>query len=333
MPRRSRIDAFGALHHVIVRGIERREIFIDDTDRDRFLDRLRKVLLETDTQCYAWALIPNHFHLLLKISTTPLSTVMRRLLTGHAIYFNRRHKRSGHLFQNRYRSILCQEETYLLTLVRYIHLNPLRAGLVDSLDLLDRYSYAGHSVLLGWKANDWQETDFVLKHFGTRSSDARRNYRGFVEQGVSLGNRPELTGGGLVRSAGGWKALKKQRKAKVNIKGDERILGDSHFVDCSLKYANEQLERKYRIQSEGYDIDRVAASVAHQMKIPVEAVFAAGKNRRTVRARSVLCYWAVRECAMTMSSLAERLGISIAAVSQSVKRGEKIAVEDEFKLT
>ena len=257
---------------------------------------------------------------------------MRRLLTGHAIYFNRRHKRWGHLFQNRYRSILCQEETYLLTLVRYIHLNPLRAGLVDNLDLLDRYAYTGHSVLLGWKTNDWQETDSVLKHFGTRSSDARRNYRGFVEQGVDLGNRPELTGGGLVRSAGGWKALKKLRKAKTDIKGDERILGDSEFVNRSLEYASEQLERKFRMQSEGYDIDRLAASVARQMNISVEAVFSAGKNRRTVRARSVLCYWAVRECAMTMSSLAKRLGISVAAVSQSVKRGEKIAVDKRYKL-
>jgi putative transposase len=102
MPRKARIDAPGALHHIIVRGIERRKIFEDDTDRVNFLDRLGKVLSETGTKCFAWALIPNHFHILLRTGAYPLATVMRRLLTSHAMNFNRRHRRSGQLFQNRY---------------------------------------------------------------------------------------------------------------------------------------------------------------------------------------------------------------------------------------
>ncbi len=127
MPRKSRIDAPGALHHIIVRGIERRKVFADDMDRNNFVDRLSAIVTDTNTACYAWALIPNHFHLFLRTGQVPVATVMRRLLTGHAGYFNKRHRRSGHLFQNRYKSILCQEDTYLLELVRYIHLNPLRA--------------------------------------------------------------------------------------------------------------------------------------------------------------------------------------------------------------
>jgi REP element-mobilizing transposase RayT len=106
MPRKARIDAPGALHHIIVRGIERRKIFKDDTDRINFLGRPGKVLSETGTTCFAWALIPNHFHLLLRTGACPLSTVMRRLLAGHAMNFNRRHRQSGQLFQNRYKSIL-----------------------------------------------------------------------------------------------------------------------------------------------------------------------------------------------------------------------------------
>ena len=113
MPRRSRIDAPGALHHIICRGIERRRIFKDNQDRDNFIKRLGGILLETKTPCYAWALTPNHFHILTRTGSAPLSTVMRRLLTGYAIYFNRRHRRSGHLFQNRYKSIVCQEHIYL----------------------------------------------------------------------------------------------------------------------------------------------------------------------------------------------------------------------------
>ena len=122
MPRQARIDAPGALHHIICRGIERRNIFRDDTDRDNFVLRLRKLLLCTSTRCFAWALIPNHFHLLLETGAVPIATVMRRLLTGYTVTFNLRHHRCGHLFQNRYKSILCQKESYLLELVRYIHL-------------------------------------------------------------------------------------------------------------------------------------------------------------------------------------------------------------------
>ena len=111
MPRKARIDAPGALHHIIVRGIERRKIFYDDNDRDNFLDRLGIILTDTRTPCFAWALIPNHLHLLFRTGVTPIATVMQRLLTGYAVSFNRRH---GQLFQNRYKSVLCQEDPYLL---------------------------------------------------------------------------------------------------------------------------------------------------------------------------------------------------------------------------
>jgi REP element-mobilizing transposase RayT len=134
MPRKSRLDAPGAVHHIIVRGIDRGLIFRDAVDRHRFIERLGALLAETGTACYAWALLSNHFHLLVRSGHLPLSGVMRRLLTGYAISFNRRHRRWGHLFQNRYKSILCQPEPYLLELVRYIHLNPLRARLVAGLE-------------------------------------------------------------------------------------------------------------------------------------------------------------------------------------------------------
>ena len=133
MPRQSRIDAPGALHHVMIRGIERRKIFRDDKDRESFLDRLGGILLESATPCYAWSLLGNHAHFLFRTGRIPISGVMRKLLTGYAVTFNRRYHRHGHVFQNRYKSILCEEDAYLQELVRYIHLNPLRAGLVKDL--------------------------------------------------------------------------------------------------------------------------------------------------------------------------------------------------------
>ena len=119
---------------------------------------------------------------------------MRRLLTGHAVTFNRRHRRHGHLFQNRYKSILCQEEVYLKELVRYIHLNPLRAGIVDDLKHLGTYGFCGHSVLMGRVKRSWQEVNEVLGMFATKRRLAKKLYRSFVEKGNPQGRRKDLTG-------------------------------------------------------------------------------------------------------------------------------------------
>ena len=332
MPRKARIDAPGALHHIICRGIERRNIFIDDTDKNNFVARLGRVISETQTPCYAWALIENHFHLLLKTGNVPIATLMRRLLTGYAVSFNLRHKRTGHLFQNRYKSILCQENAYLLELIRYIHLNPLRAGRVSSMRQLDRYRYCGHSTLMGNRKYDWQDTNYVLNLFGKRVASARRGYRAFVEKGVREGHRPDLIGGGLIRTAGGWTALKAYRRQKVHIKGDERILGDSDFVESILEEQKERLERRYRIQMQGYDFDRIVDRVAKTFGLKPKVVQSNAKERTQVKARSVLCYWAVNELGMTGVAVGKRLKMSDSAVSRAVKRGEKIAAEMKLKL-
>lgn len=333
MPRGSRIDAPGALHHVIVRGIARKKIFYDDTDRNFFLERLGVVLQATGIQCFSWALIPNHFHLLLKTQTIPLSTAMRRLLTGYAVAFNKRHRRWGHVFQNRYKSILCQEDAYLLELTRYIHLNPLRAKLVTDIKELDAFPYCGHAVLMGKIKLEWQNTSQILRLFGENEASARRRYRRFVQKGIEEGKRPELTGGGLVRSHGGWTALKTMKKDGVYAKGDERILGETDFVMETLRQRDELLERKYQVRTQGYDIETLAQRVADLMAMDLAQVLAAGKQRQTVKARSLLCYWAVRDCGITMAELSRRLGLTPAAVSQSVARGAKVVANEGYRLT
>jgi len=325
MPRRSRIDAAGALHHIMVRGIERSRLFRSDADRDHFLERLGEILQETKTICYAWALIPNHFHLLLRTGPVPISTVMRRLLTGYALWYNLTHRRHGHLFQNRFKSILCQEDSYLLELVRYIHLNPLRAGLVGDLKELGGYAYSGHSVLMGKMKKPWQDTEGVLGMFGEKLGPARRGYRAFVEEGIAQGRRRDLTGGGLLRSAGGWEGVKALREEKVYQRSDERILGDGDFVGRVLASAEEAMEKRYALRARGVDLALIASRVSDVLGVKPEEVWAEGKYRRIVEARSLLCYWAVRELGVPMSSLARKLGISIPSVSESVTRGRRIA--------
>lgn len=332
MPRQARIDAPGALHHIICRGIEWKEIFRDDRDRDNFLERLGAILIDTSTTCFAWALIPNHFHLLLRTGPTPIATAMRRLLTGYAVTFNKRYRRHGQLFQNRYKSILCEEEPYLLELVRYIHLNPLRAGLVKDMEALTVYPYSGHAVLMGKNKNEWQDTEHILSLFGKQLSTARRKYGKFVQDGVALGKRPELTGGGLIRSLGGWKVVKSLASGMDRIKGDERLLGSGDFVDKILQDAEEQLDRREKLKKAGYDLDTLAREVAVLFDIKPAQIFTTGKYPLIVRARSLFCYFAVRELGMTATQLARKLNLSQPAVSIAVKRGEKLVQDGRYSL-
>jgi len=333
MPRGSRIDAADAVHHIMVRGIERRKIFDGDADRDHFLHRLGEILQDTGATCFAWSLMPNHFHLLLRTDNIPISTVMRRLLTGYAIWYNRRRRRHGHLFQNRFKSILCQEDAYLLELVRYIHLNPLRAGLVRGLDELDNYPYSGHSSLIGRLKKSWQETEEILSLFGKRPVSARQAYRLFVEGGIEQGRRHDLAGGGLIRSAGGWEELKLKRAEGNYQRSDERILGDSDFVSQVLAQTEETLERCHALRSSGMDLETITRRVSELMGIKADDIWAAGKQQHIVNARSLFCFWAVRELGVSMANLGRRLGLSIPAISKSVTRGKQIAESNGFSLT
>lgn len=328
MPRKSRIDAADALHHIIVRGIERGGIFLDNIDRDRFIDRLSRILSETATQCYAWTFIPNHAHFLLKTGLVPIKQVVQRLLTGYAISYNRRHKRCGHLFQNRYKSILCQEAPYFLELVRYIHLNPIRADIVAGIAELDNFPYCGHGALAGTMKYEWQNTDAVLRLFSDNLTNARQQYRQFVEKGLAMGQRNDLTGGGLIRSSGGWTQVVAMRHQHVLHKSDERILGDGEFVAQVLANVQEQMERKYK----GIHTDTVIERVCEVLNVEKQDVFAPGKERNRVKARSLFCYWTVRELGISQAALSLHLKLSPAAVTQSVKRGEAMVKEKGYSL-
>lgn len=313
MPRKARIDVPGALHHIIIRGIEKNPIFEDGKDYKNFLTRLGSILTETSTACYAWALLTNHAHLLMRTGTYPVTTVMRRLLTGYAQQFNRRHTRHGYLFQNRYKSILVEAEPYLLELVRYIHLNPLRAGIVPTMEALDHYPHTGHAVLMGRMTLLWQDTASVLAFFGSPSG-----YRAFVEKGIALGTRPELTGGGLIRSAGGWLQLKKDG---VRLQSDERILGSSEFVSSVLKKTHEDYEKRLLIKAAGLTLSTLITSVARHLGIDEALIRSAVKQRTASRARAIIAHLAVDRLKTTNVEIGRTLNLTVSAVSRLAARG------------
>lgn len=310
MPRQPRIDIPGLLQHVIVRGIERTEIFRDDEDRNNFVARFNRLLVDTGTDCYAWALIPNHCHFLLRCHGTELPRFMRRLLTGHAGYFNRRHLRSGHLFQNRYKSIICEEEPYFLELIRYIHLNPLRAGLISQLEKLDHFPWSGHSVVMGKRNMEGQSTGSVLGFFGKRLKTARENYHQFIADGLAMGNRPELAGGGLSRS-------QRESRASGNVESfDARILGGGDFVD--------ELQKKTPLvtgQDNSLSLDGLQEQIAALYDLTKEQFTRRGRENLVSDARALFCYLAVTELRLTGVEVGQFLDIGSSSVSRSERRG------------
>ena len=161
---------------------------------------------------------------------------------------------------------------------------------------------------------------------------SRRSYADFVKKGIAQGKRPDLVGGGLVRSAGGWTALKALRRSGFRQKADERMLGDGEFVTGVLKEANERLDRKYRLRSEGFDFDKVVSKVAVLLEIEPHQAVSSGKCRHEVEARDIICYWASTELGISQVNLAKKFGVSQPAICTAIRRGNKIIREKELKL-
>jgi len=323
MPRQARLDAPGTLHHIIIRGIERRRIVDDGKDRKNFLDRFERAVNGTQTPVYAWALMTNHAHFLLRSGPEGIAILMRRFLTGYATSYNRRHRRHGHLFQNRYKSIVCDEDTYFSELVRYIHLNPLRAGVVNTLSELDKYCFSGHSVLMGKVKQNWQDRDYVLNRFGNKESEAKKAYREYVKGGISEGNRPDLVGGGLIRSLGGWSEVISMRRRGDRKLTDERILGSGEFVKGILNEADERMKNYYSSEDKSEIIKQTIQYICEKESVPVDELRLGGKRRPVSKARCLIASKLAEEYGVSLAEIARSIGVTTPAIFNMLKRNGK----------
>ena len=323
MPRQARLDIPGTLHHVIIRGIERRKIVDDRKDRDRFVLRLGQLASETGTTIYAWSLLTNHAHILLRSGADGLSNFMRRFLTGYSITYNRRHKRHGHLFQNRYKSIVCDEDSYFQELIRYIHLNPLRAKLVKDPVELEAYPWCGHGVVTGRIKHDWQDRDYVLHGFGKAEKTAIKNYRTFVADGIATGRRPELVGGGLVRSMGGWSQVISIRRHGAREVADERILGGGDFVQRILDEAEERQRHHFSASDRRRKVSLEIAKICKEEDINMRELQAGSRRRIISQARSRIAQQLVVVHGVPMAVVARELGVSTSAISKIIRNSNQ----------
>lgn len=276
---------------------------------------------------YAWALLPNHFHFLVRTGTRSLARSMRSLLTGYAGAFNRRHRRAGHLFQNRYKSIAVEEEPYFLELVRYLHLNPLRAGVVPDLRALAKYPYCGHAALCGTREIPWQDTATVLGRFSRQTRRAEAQYRAFVGAGVPQGRRPDLQGGGLLRSVGGWVAVEALRRGREAYAADERVLGGTEFVETLRAEAERTERRRARFDARTPELATLLRQIAAAAVVPPAALTGGGRSRSLARARDGLAYLWVEVLGRSGRSLARALALEPVSVYRAARRGREHRVK------
>jgi REP element-mobilizing transposase RayT len=297
------------------RGIERTNIFRVDRDRDDFVDRLAKQCLDGNLIVYAWCLLSNHFHLLVRTGREPISRSMKKLLTGYVVNFNLRHKRTGHLFQNRYKSIICEDDPYLLELTRYIHLNPLRAGMVGNLEGLNNFRWAGHSVIMGRVDRKWQDIDTVLGYFG-RGRKAIEKYEQFVREGVSQGRRPELVGGGLIRSLGGWSQVLSLKRKGIKVASDDRILGGEGFIERLLTEAEEREKETLRLSRRVPDLATLTRRIIKGEGVEESELRSGMRKKRVVRGRRMFCQLAVGKMGYPGAEVARFLGVTTSSVNR-----------------
>jgi REP element-mobilizing transposase RayT len=302
---------------VLLRGIERQRIFRDDEDREDFLDRLGRQGLDSGTACLAWALMPNHAHLLLRTGSRPLSEAMRRLNTGYARGFNRRHRRSGYLFQNRFRSIVVDDDAYLRVLLRYVHLNPVRAGLVRSIEELARYPWTGHAGLMGVASRGFQAVDEVLGWFAPERRAARRELCRWMREGrLGDGRHAALPPSGRSTPEGDPRSPQPRMPLALVSSADAE--------------APEVRANEHRLR--GWTLDGLVAWVCAELGAEPGRVRSGGRRRPESEARAVIGLFATRELGSSVLEASRATGVTAGPMSRSIRRGEILVSQRGIRL-
>jgi REP element-mobilizing transposase RayT len=318
MARRPRLDEPGALHHLTARGIERRSLFVDDYDRRSFVRSMERIFLECGTRCLAWALMTNHVHLLVESGAVPISTVMQRLLTRHAVRFNRRHDRVGHLFQNRFHSVRIESERHLLTCVRYIHLNPVAAGIVPGVESLAAYPWTGHAALMGRRENAFQDVENVLSLADPRPSHARETMREFVRQGIDGVDGPRDVDPPMTFSG--------RARFEARTFGLRALRARWRYVDAVRRRLDSRDAARSALRRDGWSVDRVLDFVCRRVGAKRRDVEAGRRTPEACRARAVVAFVACERLGETQSAAARRLGVTQQSMRGCMERGRRAGV-------
>ena len=303
MGRKPRVHFPGALYHVISRGNQRQDIFLDDKDRTAYLSYLSEYKARYSIEVYAYALMRNHTHLLFEVHELPLSRLMQSLLFRYARYFNKRYGQGGHLFQGRYRAILCDKDAYLLELVRYIHLNPVRAKVVAN---PEHYLWTSHLSYLGKRKADFVDVDFVLEQFGKKRVLGREKYKEFILEELNSGYQERF----------------------YEVK-DQRYLGEEEFIGRIEKNKESGESVVYEIP-----IEVIAREVSKASGVALDRLFSLTRERPGAHGRGMVAYLARVLAGQRVKDIAEHFQRSPMRISQAIIEFEnRLRGDDSLRKT
>lgn len=298
MARKPRLHYPGACYHVILRGNAGQEIFFDKQDRSKFFFLLQEGVEKYKHRIHAYCLMTNHLHLAIQVGDVPLSRIIQNVSFRYTRYINSRRNQIGHLFQGRYKALLIDADSYLLELVRYIHNNPVRAGMVK---LPEEYTWSSHAEYLGKVSVPWLTTDWILSQFAGEERRARELYRDFVLAGKDEGFRKEFYQG--------------------NREG--RILGEDSFVEEALKKASQRISCKTTLA-------HVLLEVCREYAIGIEELSGGSRQKKISEPRSVAA-WLVRDIDhISLKDLSQRLKRDLSGLSQAASRLDQRMRKDRF---
>ena len=300
MARKARVHFPNALYHAIARGNQKQDIFLDERDYQTYLSYLSEYKVRFEFHLYAYALMRNHVHFLLEVEKVPLSRIMQVLQFRYTRYFNRRHGKVGHLFQGRYKAILRDKDPYLLELVRYIHLNPIRSRVVRN---LEKYRWVGHLNYLGRRKDGLIDEEFVLSQFGKDKDSARNRYEGFILDGSDLGHQGKFY--------------------KVR---DQRFLGEDDFI--------EEIEfKKAPDMPVLYDIpiEDAVMEVGRHLGINRDRIYSLTRDREGAHGRGVVAYLTRKLGGCLVKEIARHFRREPMTISEAIGKVEnRIQKDEEF---
>lgn len=316
MPRMFRMESPSSLVHIMAHSVEEKPLFVDDDDKSEFLSRFEKSLAKSGFICYTWALMDNHYHLFLRTSEKPMSKLMRGLNGGYASYYNKRHGKHGPLFRGRFKSSLCQDQDYAAQLVKYINLNPLRAGMVNSLEQLKEYTWCGHGFLMGNSnalGKTFQKREECLRRFGESEEMALKSYIDFLIQ--SCGEKSEIAG-----------QLSKVEATEIcgSCKGWPAVIGDPEFVSKIMNKYKDVIHRNHRKADYPHVLEITAQKVCLKYNISLKELKKRGRNNTRAFARAVFCYQLHIQEYIPLSIIAGFLGTTISPIAILVQKGAVI---------
>ena len=298
MARKPRIHFPGAFYHVIARGNRGQKIFRDDQDYERYLSFLKEYKARFRFLLYAYTLMPTHIHILLEVSETPLSRLMQILQFRYTRNFNIKYKKWGHLFQGRYKAILCDKDSYFLELSAYIHLNPVRAGLIK---YPHQYPWSSYRFYVREAKERLVDGDFLLAQFSNKKATAKREYSRFVRSRISQGHREDF-----------YELM------------DQRFLGTDEFVEDIRRDLNERPSFVYDVS-----IEEIVSDVGLVFNIPKDLLYSSTRNRLGALGRSVVGYLAKELANHPFKETAEHFNRDPVVISKGIKGLEKKIREDE----